>query len=129
LWWTPSITQKAKKCKHYDQIVFAQPPDRRHGDGGHVELRGPFTTEATLAKYDPLREHLARGSASAEMSFSEVGRLVGGLPPSAYRLPAWWSNNSNHHVQARAWLDAGRRVGSINFRSQHVVFSVSESKR
>jgi hypothetical protein len=90
-------------------------------------VAGACKTEATLAKYDALRDHLERGFPSAEMSFSDVGRLVGGLPPSAYRLASWWSNSRNHHVQAQAWLNAGRRVGSVDLRNERVVFSIPKS--
>jgi hypothetical protein len=40
-----------------------------------------------------------------------MDRLVDGLPPSAHRHRAWWSNErKGNHVQAAAWLEAGRRV-------------------
>lgn len=81
-----------------------------------------------LSKYDPLRVHLKQSSDPIEMRFSDVARLVGGLPPSAYRLPAWWSNNANRHVQARAWLDVGRRVGHFDLQAQRLVFSAPESQ-
>jgi hypothetical protein len=67
---------------------------------------------AIMAKYDALREHLDRHSSAFTMSFSDIADLVpGGLPPSAFKYSAWWSNENNGpHVQARAWLDAGYRV-------------------
>jgi hypothetical protein len=39
------------------------------------------------------------------MTFEEIARLVGGLPPSASVHPAWWSN-SRSHVEAAAELAA-----------------------
>jgi hypothetical protein len=76
-----------------------------------------------VAKYDPLRDHLARISRPVEMSFEEISLLVGGLPPTAYRRAEWWANNANRHVQARAWLDSGRRVESVDLDGRRVSFS------
>ena len=61
-----------------------------------------------VAKYDPLArflEELPRGQLVVTLSFADVARLVGGLPPSAYRLRQWWANDSK--VEARAWRSAG----------------------
>ena len=76
-----------------------------------------------MSKYDPLLDCLARSSQPAEMSFADISELIGGLPPTAYRRLQWWSNNSNGHVQARAWLDVGRRVESVDFSNLRVRFS------
>ncbi|HSH58371.1 MAG TPA: hypothetical protein VK988_01785 [Acidimicrobiales bacterium] len=68
-----------------------------------------------MSKYDLLREHLDRlPPGRLQLTFSEIDRLVSGLPPSALRYPAWWGNErQGSHVQAAAWLDAGRRVYEI----------------
>lgn len=76
-----------------------------------------------MAKYDPLREHLKRAPHPVEMAFEEIARLVGGLPPTAHNNDAWWANNSNGHVQAAAWLAAGRRVTRVSLRDRRVRFS------
>ena len=47
------------------------------------------------------------------MTFRAVEDLVGRLPESAYRHRAWWGNNDGT-VEAKAWLDAGWRVESVN---------------
>ena len=58
------------------------------------------------------------------MTFAEVSQVVGGLPPSAYRYPAWWANDRRgRHVQAIAWLEPGRRVESVDLERQVVRFS------
>ena len=78
-----------------------------------------------MAKYDPLFEHLCRaGDGPVEMSFDEIGRLVGGLPPSAER-PEWWNNEApgTRHVQAKAWLNAGREVEKVDRPNRRVRFS------
>jgi len=42
----------------------------------------------SLAKYEPLRRRLLAAKAdSLELSFDEIGRLVGGLPASARIAP------------------------------------------
>ncbi len=74
-------------------------------------------------KYGPLREYLS-GSAGTRvrMTFAEVEVLVGRLPESAYRHRAWWGNNDGN-VEARAWLEAGWRVESVNQAAGEVVFT------
>lgn len=60
-----------------------------------------------VSKYDPLYWHLDDATGAVTLTFAEVADLVGGLPPSAYEHPSWWSRNTSRHVQARAWVDAG----------------------
>ncbi|MEJ2345577.1 MAG: hypothetical protein P8076_15550 [Gammaproteobacteria bacterium] len=71
-----------------------------------------------MSKYDALRIWLA-GISDAEVtvSFSQVEKIIGsGLPASAYKYPAWWSNqtDASTHPQARAWVDAGFAVDKIH---------------
>jgi hypothetical protein len=75
-----------------------------------------------ILKYEPLRVWLMSAPHPAETAFDQLARLVGGLPPSAYRHRAWWANDASH-VQARAWLDAGWRVSEVNLDAQRVEFS------
>ena len=77
-----------------------------------------------MAKYDALREHLrTRSDPAVRLSLGEVAGLVpGGLPASAYKHPAWWSNDGHaSHVQARAWLDAGW-MASPDLQARTVTF-------
>lgn len=76
-----------------------------------------------MGKYDPLGDRLRNTRGSIELHFGEVGEVVGGLPASAYRYSAWWSNNPTRHVQARAWLDAGRHVTKVDLLGERVWFS------
>lgn len=72
-------------------------------------------------KYLPLTNHLEGAApASVPMTFEAVGRLVGGLPPSAYKHREWWANNG--HGQAQAWATAGYRVIAVDLRGQRVTF-------
>jgi hypothetical protein len=56
------------------------------------------------------------------MTFTAVEDLVGRLPESAYRHRAWWGNNDGT-AEAKAWLDAGWRVESVNQAAGEVVFT------
>lgn len=76
-----------------------------------------------MAKYDPLLEHLKAAPHPVEMAFEEIARLVGGLPPTAHNRDAWWGNNANGHVQAAAWLGAGRQVTHVSRTLRRVRFS------
>ena len=78
------------------------------------------------SKYDRLRHHLnVRAARSVVMSFREIEKILGSrLPASARRYSAWWANEAGDtsHVQARAWIDAGRRA-SVNLTAETVEFS------
>jgi hypothetical protein len=84
-----------------------------------------------VAKYDPLFEYLCRaGDEPIELTFDDIGRLVGGLPAAADRLSAWWSNDADGpHVQARAWLNAGREVVTVDRAHRRVTFSAPTWRR
>ncbi len=84
-----------------------------------------------MAKYDPLFEHLCRtGDGPLEMSFDDIAALVGGLPSSAWKHPAWWHNEtSGTHVQARAWMTAGRTVEWADQQAGRVRFSAARWTR
>jgi hypothetical protein len=87
---------------------------------------------SAVAKYDPLLEHLCRADdGPLEMTFQEIDRLVGGLPASAATWPAWWANETagSRHVQARAWLDSGREVESVDRTGERVRFSAARWRR
>ncbi len=67
----------------------------------------PVTKKARSPKYAPLAEWLAEtGRDTIVLSFDAVGKIVGGLPPSAYEHPPWWQNNRGSS-QALGWRDAG----------------------
>lgn len=61
--------------------------------------------------YENLTTYLRSHSEPAvELSFTQLDRLVGGLPESARKYPAWWANSHTAQPHARYWLDAGRRA-------------------
>lgn len=80
-----------------------------------------------MGKYAPLADRLAiNPQAPITMAFDDIDSLVdGGLPPSARRYPGWWSNNDQGHVHARAWLDHGRRVVSVDLAGEVVTFGAA----
>ncbi|CAB4775779.1 unannotated protein [freshwater metagenome] len=76
-----------------------------------------------MAKYDPLRDHLKNSATgTVTLSFARIDELVGGLPRSARTHRAWWSNHEGRHVQAQAWLAAGRTVTSVDLVREQVAF-------
>jgi hypothetical protein len=99
--------------------------------GGHAQPCGlclaqrgqPVTATPTGGKYGPLREHLSRTTGTrVQMTFKTMEDLVGRLPDSAYRHRAWWGNN-DATAEAKAWLDAGWRVESVDQAVGEVVFT------
>jgi len=77
-----------------------------------------------MAKYDPLYEHLRaqpRSVTEVRMTFEAVARLVGSLPPSAWKHRAWRANDVTH-VMAKAWLDAGWLVDTVDQKEERVTF-------
>ena len=84
-----------------------------------------------MAKYDPLFVRLCQGpDATAELSFDEVAKLVGGLPKNASEHRAWWGNEADgRHVQAHAWLNAGREVEAIDLQAEAVRFGRASWRR
>jgi len=70
------------------------------------------------SKYDALRDLLvARESEDLTLTFARIEEVLGGaLPASAYRHPAWWSNQKDLSTrpQARAWVEAGFVVDGIH---------------
>jgi hypothetical protein len=64
-----------------------------------------------MGKYDPLFAHLRRQtSATYEMSFRDIERLLTAFLPHGAERAEWWSNErapGSRRVQSRAWLDAG----------------------
>lgn len=78
-----------------------------------------------MPKYDVLKDRLsADGRAVVVLDWAELQDLLdGGLPASARRHRAWWSNEpQGRHAQARGWLDAGYLVDDVNLPSGPVIF-------
>jgi hypothetical protein len=116
----------AKVCGERNELeVFARDL------GGHAQpcrlclaqRNQPAPARPAGGKYSPLREYLSGTVGTrVRMTFTAVEDLVGRLPESAYRHRAWWGNNDGTS-EARAWLDAGWRVESVNQAAGEVVFT------
>lgn len=63
------------------------------------------------SKYEALTTYLSGcPEPVVVMTFSELDRLVGGLPVSAQKHQAWWANTRTAQPHAHYWLDAKRRA-------------------
>ena len=84
----------------------------------------PPPTPGSRSKYDALADYLrACGEDWVTLKLEDLHEIVGKLPPSAYRHPAWWANESKgSHVQARAWMSAGWRVDQLDLGDGWVRF-------
>ncbi|HMM55093.1 MAG TPA: hypothetical protein PKC23_08765 [Candidatus Desulfobacillus sp.] len=84
-------------------------------------------------KYAPLTfalNSLPSTRYDATMTFDEIQSIIGSrLPPSASRFRPWWANQTNqNHSQARAWMDAGFQVDSIDLAHGWVRFVRKETR-
>ena len=84
-----------------------------------------------MGKYDPLFRHLCTtDSADAvELTFDEIEQLVGPLPAAAARREWWTNDHVTRPAHARAWLDAGRQVETVDRRARQVRFSAARWRR
>jgi hypothetical protein len=75
-------------------------------------------------KYATLREFLSAQSAPRlKMTFQEVAAAAKvRLPASAFRYPQWWQNDAEHHVQAKAWIEAGYKTENVDLAARVVEF-------
>ena len=81
-----------------------------------------------MSIYAKLREVLAdHPSPVWKARFSEIEGLLGvKLPASAYKYPAWWSNNPSNNAMTKIWLMAGWRTEQVDIADQTVVFRRGE---
>ena len=77
-----------------------------------------------MAKYDPLKLHLARlPDFEWTAGFDEIERILGtALPASATAHRTWWANSGGLLVHQEAWLTAGWRVRQVDISRRHVTF-------
>lgn len=81
-----------------------------------------------MSKYDSLGHYLHRlGSQRVKLTFSEIEQVLGfGLPDSARKHPAWWSNSGGSHVQSASWMDEGYRTEDVDLHAERLVFAKAE---
>jgi hypothetical protein len=77
-----------------------------------------------MSKYEKLKRILASHKQGEwRVSFAELETLLGGsLPASAYKYPAWWSNNPANNSMTKIWLSAGWCTEQVDVPGQTVVF-------
>jgi RecB family endonuclease NucS len=78
-----------------------------------------------MSRYTQLTPFLlSKQEAQVTLSFDELDKIVpNGLPPSARKHPAWWTNNEASQSHSKAWLDAGRRA-SVDFKNKRTIFTL-----
>ncbi len=83
-----------------------------------------------MSKYRNLARFFeAQPSDFLRMTFDEVEREAGfKLPASARLHQAWWANDRAHHVQAKAWLDAGFESEQVDMKAQMLVFKRAKTE-
>ena len=80
-----------------------------------------------MSKYARLGTYLAQQKGDrCVLTFKEIERIIGAkLPRSATDYREWWANEEGgktRHTQAKAWMDAGWRVDTVNFGGKQVIF-------
>jgi hypothetical protein len=78
-----------------------------------------------MGKYEPLEKFLKRHRPGRwRVAFRELESLLGfKLPQSAFKYPAWWSNDDTGHSHAKAWLDAGWRTEEVDLAARKLTFT------
>jgi hypothetical protein len=77
-------------------------------------------------KYDLLGEFLSRQVANIIIfKFDEIEKIIGSsLPPSVTRPEVgWWADTKNNRTQSYAWVNAGFKVGSVDYIKKIVTFT------
>ena len=78
-----------------------------------------------VGKYTPLENYLRDLPANQKevaLSFEQIEQILGSkLPSSAHEYRQWWENEKEgNHVNARAWANAGWKVGNVDVRGKVV---------
>lgn len=102
-------------------------------EGTNIEVRPwrraaptPTAPRTSGSGYARLSEHLSRLSVDrVTLTFGEVETILGfGLPESARKYSAWWSNSrtDDSHTWAHLWLSAGWEKEHVDFVERRVSF-------
>jgi len=75
------------------------------------------------SKYSALAKYLKQNNKEEiRLRFEEVEEIVGKLPPSAWKYPAWWSNSESHSNAKHGWLSAGWLTRKVDIEAKECVF-------
>ncbi|MEM3640486.1 MAG: hypothetical protein QXH37_00970 [Candidatus Bathyarchaeia archaeon] len=84
----------------------------------------------TRTKYEALASYLKFRAAftnSVKLSFAQIDGIIGdNLPMNAYRSESWWEN-SPEREHAKAWLEAGWKIGEVHLKEGYVIFQKVKS--
>ncbi len=87
-----------------------------------LERRG----KSLPSKYTPLEEHLRNLPASqlvVKLTFERIETIINSKLPASANEMSWWEHETEgNHVNARAWANAGWRVGTVNLQGKWVRF-------
>jgi hypothetical protein len=88
----------------------------------------PITnSKVEMSRYAALTSKLqASDEPKIILTFDELDAIVGGLPDSAKRYGAWWTNKASSQPHSKFWLDAGRRA-SPDFKKNVTIFMLDDS--
>ncbi len=80
-----------------------------------------------MSKYSPITEFLKNQPSNKRdltVTFETLEKVLGfSLPKSAHTHQPWWANEKEgSHTQARAWMEAGWKVESVDFSKLRVRF-------
>ena len=76
-------------------------------------------------KYIELTQYLKNsGLDKVSLSFEQIANIVGGLPRSAYKYPAYWANHSGNSFGI-SWINAGYKV-KADIKSKQAVFTKAQ---
>lgn len=77
-----------------------------------------------MGKYEPLQRYLSgKKAGEIRVSFRDVEQILGfSLPESAFRYPAWWSNDATSHSHSRAWIEAGWKTEQVDVEGRKLTF-------
>src|SRR5436309_2464484 len=83
-----------------------------------------------MGKYEPLEHFLKKQRTKRwRVAFREIEAMLGfKLPQSAFKYPAWWSNDATGHSHAKAWLDAGWRTEEVDVAARKVTLVRNENR-
>jgi hypothetical protein len=91
----------------------------------------PVRIPKSSRKYGGLQDWLSENSIGMDtfsLSFEQIETILGEkLPESALIHLAWWGNDVQTHPQAKAWLQAGFQVKSIDLENKTIIFRASRN--
>lgn len=77
-----------------------------------------------MSVYEPLQQYLENLPIDEwNATFSEIEKIIGRkLPQTANGRREWWSNNTEGHTQARAWVESGWMTEDVNLLGKTLTF-------